>query len=764
MIAILAVGLILSFGQPAQSAGLREVEACRVSGAITLDGALSEADWQVGEWNSGFTVLDRPDTPATPRTDFKVLYDDANVYFGIRLAEPDVGDLRASVAERDGKVYSDDCVEVMIDPTGERVEYYHFVVNPLGTLYDAQLRQAGHVRTAEWSCEAEAAAHVGEGEWTVELRIPVVALGLTAASTGDWAVNVARERRVAGHGLSTFCPMTGGFHQPALYAVLKLPDADFGNYLWEIKEPYEARVLPDEGGQLLYSAKTHVTNAGPGFRFIMLRGVLRESEGEWVKDGLDAGQSREYEIRVPVAEQGAQTLRLELVDRREPEVVLAIKSLQVDIVYSPLTITLMKPCYRDSIYATENLKVIEAEVAAAAPEEELEGLSLCAGLYEGTASERGGRKALGHVEQGAEAEATIRLPIDKLAVEDYVLRVWLEDKRAQTVLHSAEKTIRKLPKVAHEWRINEDNVLLHNGEPVLPFGWFSIPPEAMAQEGHAYTLMQDYNAQWRSIEENLERLDQVVDAGSHVTIYPYPSSKMMSPASVWGQPLSDEEAEGLRERVRALKDHPGVFAWYMADEPELRPALPERCRAIYEVVADEDPFHPCIMLNDTIAGIHKYPDGGDILMPDPYPCFIKGGLAAQPIEKVSAFVKAAVEAAAGRKAVFVTPQAFNYGDYGKQNQRGPNLIELRNELSCTARRASSGIPTARSATTRISRSGCPGCRSRCGTSSRRSWLPTIPASPLRWMRPNPSTSTWRPGVSGSTCTCSRSTRPPSSRQ
>lgn len=709
MLGVTAFSVLLSMGPLVYAADLREVEASRTAGEIAVDGVLSEADWQAGEWSSGFTVLDRPDAPAAHQTDFKVLYDDANVYVGVRAEEPEVGKLRATVAERDGKVYSDDCVEVMIDPTGERVEYYHFVVNPLGTLYDAQLRQAGSVRTAEWSCDAEAAAHVGEGEWTVELRVPVVELGLTAASADDWAVNVARERRVAGHELSTFASMTGGFHEPALYATLKLSDADFGEYLWEIKEPYEVRVLPDEDGDLIYSAKTHVKNAGPRFRFIMLRGVLGESEGEWVKDGLDAGQAREYDFRVPVAEQGAQTLRLELVDRREPDVVLAIKSAWVDIQYSPLKITLTKPWYRDSIYATEDLKAIEAEVATGLPDEELEGLRLCAGLYEGTASgletrptrrqdaggrrsgssaprerqeatERQGPKALAHIEQAAQAEATIRLPAGKLVVGEYVLRVWLEDKQAQMVLYNAEKAIRKLPKVAHEWRINEDNLLLHNGEPVLPFGWFSIPPEAMAEPGHAYNLMQDYNAQWRSIEENFERLDQVVEAGTHVTIYPYPSAKMMNPASVWGQPLAGEEAQQLRERVRALKGHAGIFAWYMADEPELRPALPERCRSIYETVAGEDPFHPCIMLNDTVAGIHKYRDGGDILMPDPYPCFIRGGFAARPIERVSDFVKAAVEAAAGRKAVFVTPQAFNYGDYGKENQRGPTLVELRNEL------------------------------------------------------------------------------------
>jgi len=148
----------------------------------------------------------------------------------------------------------------------------------------------------------------------------------------------------------------------------------------------------------------------------------------------------------------------------------------------------------------------------------------------------------------------------------------------------------------------------------------------------------------------------------------------------WARPVSESEERALAERVAALSDHPGLLAWYMADEPELRPALPERCRKLREICAAADPYHPCIMLNDTIEGIHKYADGGDILMPDPYPLFMKGGLAAQPIEKVSTFMKACQEVIRPGKAIWVTPQAFNYGDYGRKNQRCPNLTELRNML------------------------------------------------------------------------------------
>jgi len=649
------------------------VEARALTAPIEVDGMLAEAAWQEGDWSTGFSVLDNPTKVARYQTRFKVRFDDANLYLGAVLDEPNVAAIKAAATERDGHVYSDDCFEVMVDPTGQRIEYYHFIVNSRGVVYDAEMRQGGNVRSEEWNCDLSAAAQVGEASWSVELRLPLVELGLTAASRGDWALNVARERQGDEEELSSFVPTTGGFHQPSLYAALKLPGADFSRFLWEIRPPYEVRVEPDEHGvALLLHAKTHITNCGDKFRFILLRGALTGTEGEWVKDGLDAGQGREYEFSVPVSTQGPQKLRLQLADRTEPEMLLALRSFDANPSYSPITIDVLRPWYRDSIYATESLPALVADVSLSVPEPELPELSMRAMLQDPA----GG--TVGQKTEPAVRELRLTLPLPgDMAVGDYKLAVVL--LKGEFEAYRAEKTIHKLPPVAEEWRIDEANVLRHNGEPVLPFGWFSIPASEMAKPGHAYRLMQSYSSYWFPVDKVRADLDAVVAAGSHVTIYPYPSPKMVE-TPAWGKPLTDEEAEALRQRVRALKDHPGVFAWYMADEPELRPALPDRCRQMREVLAAEDPFHPTIMLNDTIAGIYKYVDGGDILMPDPYPCFIKGGLAARPMEKTSEFMKACGDASRGRRAIWVTPQAFNYGDYGRQNQRGPTLTELRNQL------------------------------------------------------------------------------------
>lgn len=652
------------------------VVADRAASPPTIDGKLDDAAWAKGPWLTGFSLLGATDRAPEAQTRFQLAFDDTWLYLAAELFEPHVNQLRAEVTERDGKVHHDDCLEFMLDPDGDRVEYYHFTVNPGGVQYDSELRQAGHVCTLEWDCTWRVATKVGAAAWTVEMAIPLVELGLNERSRGPWAFNVTRERKAGKRELSSFAPMLGGFHQPERFAALRLTNARIDRFLWAIKPAYGTRTAPGGRG-LVFSGKTYVTNQTGKFRFFSLVAKLIGKRGTQsaaaVPAGLDKGQAREYEFAVPTQEQGSQMLRLELVDRRNPATVYAVKHTLVTVSYVPVYVTLTRPGYRDCIYATQRLSELEMDVKVALPAPRLKGCALRVALCA-----QGSQTAVAVKKAAPVQEAnSLRLPIPGLEVGAYTLGVQVIG-RDGSVLHEVSKLVRKLPAVQHEWRIGEHGVLLHNGEPYLPFGWFSIPFEDMAKPDCPYTAMQKYNSQYYPVEKVRANLDQAAAAGTYVAIYPYPTNRMMSPASVWGKPLTQAEADALRERIRALKDHPGLLGWYMADEPELRPALPERTRQIYEVVALEDPFHPCIMLNDTVAGIYKYVDGGDVLMPDPYPCFIRGKHAASPIEKVGAFMRACQDAGDGKKAAWITPQAFNYGDCGRLNNRAPNFAELRN--------------------------------------------------------------------------------------
>jgi len=650
------------------------VDALKAETPPAIDGALEDAVWQGGEWHTGFRLLNKPETRVGVQTRFKVAADGSALYFAVRADEPDMAHQLKTVTDRDGKVYHDECVEVMLgaDPDGSR--YLHLIVNPLGTLYDAEVFNEGNETNVDWDGGIEVGVATEADAWTLELRVPLVDIGVGGAE--GWILNVTRERHAGDVSeLSSFAPLTGGFHQPSHYVSLRLPDVDLSRFLWGMRYPYGTQCQPEEGG-VVCSAKTHIENRTGAFRFFVLRPTWRirgrEFVGQDVPGGLDDGQSREVAFSFPLAQEGHGMLVVEVRDRQDPDVLWAVRKRSLDLSYVPIAIDVRRPHYRNAIYATESLSAIEATVELAVAPAQRDGAELRVVF---AAADRPGESISEAVLEAGDSESDVTLPIPPLEAGSYVLAVEL--RRGGEVVERAETAIRKLARVAHEWRLDEDNVLLHNGEPFLPFGWFSMPPERMAGPDCPYTAAQDYNAQWRTVEENLARLDTFAATGKVVTIYPYPNANMVK-TPAWGRPLTDDEAAALRERVRALKDHPGLFAWYMADEPELRPALVERIQQIYDVVADEDPFHPCIMLNDTISGIYKYVCGGDVLMPDPYPCFLEDGLAALPLEKVTKFMETCNNAAKGRKALWITPQAFNYGDYGRENNRAPTFAELRN--------------------------------------------------------------------------------------
>jgi hypothetical protein len=414
----------------------------------TLDGKFDDAVWQTGEWYTNFTLLGEGDRPAAAQSRFKVAFDQSHLYIAMELDEPHLDLLKAEVTERDGKVYSDDAAEFMICPNSEREEYYHFITNPLGTLYDSQRRQGGHVGTSEWDAQWQAVSGRFDGGWTVEAAIPFVELGLTAASRGDWAINVARERQAHISELSSFTEGRGGFHQPTSYATLKLPGAELERFMWALRTPYETAVRQTDG-QLSYQGKIHLTNQTGRFWFAQVRPELvsaaGRAAGKAVNEGFDQGQGHELSFTVPVREQGPQTLRLRVVDRRRPSQVLYVYSLPLNLSYTPLQVEFTRPFYRDNIYATQNLDFVEATVTSALTDEQMRGLRLTAELYARSAEgEASGEVIAAAQPQAAAAQVSVRVPATALAEGDYLMVARLVD-RDGAITAEAQRRLRKLP-------------------------------------------------------------------------------------------------------------------------------------------------------------------------------------------------------------------------------------------------------------------------------------------------------------------------------
>ena len=130
--------------------------------------------------------------------------------------EPCMSDLLANHSGRDNpKIYEDSDVEIMLNPSGDRKNYYHFTVNANGALTDYRCEQ-GKPGDISWNSSATAQANKRTDGWTVTVTIPLKELG---AINDSFPVNFCRHRalketkfEVPDYQWSPVSGLRGGFH------------------------------------------------------------------------------------------------------------------------------------------------------------------------------------------------------------------------------------------------------------------------------------------------------------------------------------------------------------------------------------------------------------------------------------------------------------------------------------------------------------------------------------------------------------------------
>ncbi|HSA97128.1 MAG TPA: carbohydrate-binding family 9-like protein, partial [Acidobacteriota bacterium] len=109
----------------------------RTPAPIAVDGRLDDAAWADADWTEVFGDIEGPAKPAPRfRTRVQMLWDDAYLYVGAYLEEPD---LWATLTARDSVIFEDNDFEVFIDPDGDTHDYYELEMNALNTVWDLLL-------------------------------------------------------------------------------------------------------------------------------------------------------------------------------------------------------------------------------------------------------------------------------------------------------------------------------------------------------------------------------------------------------------------------------------------------------------------------------------------------------------------------------------------------------------------------------------------------------------------------------------------------
>ena len=156
-----------------------------------IDGRLDDPSWESVDWTGDFTQHEPYNgKPPSQETFFKVLYDDKNVYVGIRAHDTEPEKIARRLSRRDE--IDGDIVSVQIDSYFDRLTAFTFITNAGGVKIDGVWTDDGanqdHSQDPIWDVKTQ----VDNEGWTAEMRIPLSQLRYGGQEEQVWGLQVGR--------------------------------------------------------------------------------------------------------------------------------------------------------------------------------------------------------------------------------------------------------------------------------------------------------------------------------------------------------------------------------------------------------------------------------------------------------------------------------------------------------------------------------------------------------------------------------------------
>jgi hypothetical protein len=155
----------------ATSSASPSATAVRAEQAPVIDGLEDDAIWRAVPATSEFLEF-QPAEGKAPRfkTEFKVAYDDRNLYVFVRAFDPHPDSIMTALTRRDVRGPSDQ-LKVMVDAYHDRRSGFEFAVNPVGVKRDYAMYN-DHDEDQSWDGIWDVGTRIDSLGWTAEFRIP----------------------------------------------------------------------------------------------------------------------------------------------------------------------------------------------------------------------------------------------------------------------------------------------------------------------------------------------------------------------------------------------------------------------------------------------------------------------------------------------------------------------------------------------------------------------------------------------------------------
>jgi len=155
-----------------------------------INGLLGDSCWKEGVWAGGFIqVSPYEGRPPSQETNFKILYDNKNIYVAIRCHdnEPEKIELRKAPRDR----YSGDIAGIAFDSYFDHRTAFEFAITAAGGKMDLVHQNIG-LFDHNWDAVWDAKTALEDSAWTAEMKIPLSQLRYPDREEHVWGFHVFR--------------------------------------------------------------------------------------------------------------------------------------------------------------------------------------------------------------------------------------------------------------------------------------------------------------------------------------------------------------------------------------------------------------------------------------------------------------------------------------------------------------------------------------------------------------------------------------------
>ncbi len=156
-----------------------------------IDGFVNDTVWSRSVMiNEFFQREPELGKPVTEKTEFFILYDQNNIYIGIKCYD-DPAKITAKELARDVSLGDDDRVQVIFDTFLDGRSGYWYQIGPRGSIGDATVNENGKDFNKSWDGLWDGKARITEDGWEGEMIIPFKTMGFKEGSD-TWGMKIIR--------------------------------------------------------------------------------------------------------------------------------------------------------------------------------------------------------------------------------------------------------------------------------------------------------------------------------------------------------------------------------------------------------------------------------------------------------------------------------------------------------------------------------------------------------------------------------------------